>query len=90
MTDSPELLMADMATDPETRAILDRQLAEEAENFVALALEYALRIKHMPDVWAARRILVDAKLWLIEAKKRADKEIAAHKEPKGTTKAFRR
>lgn len=88
--DTPEQLLADLAADSATREILNQQLKEEAEAFIASCLEFALRIKHSPDVWTAKRVLIDARIWINEAKGRMDKEIAAHSTPTTTTGAFRR
>lgn len=88
--DTPEQLLADLAADPATQDILKQQLHEEAVAFVASCLSFALRIKHSPDVWTAKRVLIDARIWINEAKGRMDKEISAHSTPTTTTGAFRR
>jgi hypothetical protein len=88
--DSPATLLKDMAEDPATRAILDKQLQEEAEDFIASCLQFALKLKHAPDAWAGRRALIDAKVWMHEANKQLDKEIETAKEKRELPRAGRR
>lgn len=74
--DSIEQLRADMAEDPNVRPILDARVYEAAHAFLVVAMTYARKWRRMPDPWEAERILVDARVWLEEATKRLDKEVA--------------
>lgn len=74
--DSPEQLLADLSSDPVTREILLDQLRQEAEDFIASCLQFALLLKHAPDAWAGKRALIDARLWMKEATTRLEKDIA--------------
>lgn len=89
-TDSIEQLRADMAADPEVRPVLDQRIRDQAQEFLILAMEYARKMLRTDDPWAGERLLIEALIWMREAHKNMDRELAAKEGPKTTVKAFNR
>ena len=69
---------------------LNAQLHDEAVHFLALCVRCAQSIKKMPDVYAARRLMLEVTVWATELKTRLDKETYVQARPKDTARMFKR